>query len=145
MEQRDRDSWAQQRKRAIAAHAADQQQRSAAEARQAAALIADFVATAHQQGLAAQPLVARPHRGWGHYRTGLHGWYLKSDHSLAVGTDGNLYLLTVPPSLRARVAGVQLTPAQPRLVIGAGGRDGESIPLAVLLERRLSDARPQHS
>ncbi|MFV2019044.1 hypothetical protein [Micromonospora sp. LOL_023] len=143
MDRRDQDDWARQRKRAIAAHAADQRQRSAAEARQAVALIASFVATAHEQGIAAHRLVARPHRGWGHYRTGLHGWYLKSDHSLAVGTDGNLYLLTVLPSLRARMAGVQLTPAQPRLVIGAGGRDGESIPLAVLLERRLSDAGAQ--
>lgn len=141
MEQRDPDSWARQRKQAIAAHAADQQQRSAAEARQAAALLADFVSAAREQGVTADRLVARPHRGWGGYRTGLHGWYLKSDRSMAVGTDGNLYLLTVPPSLRARVTGVRLTPARPRLVIGAGGRDGESIPLATLLERRLSDSR----
>ena len=143
MEQRDQDSWARQRKQAIAAHAADQQQRSAAEARQAATLIAEFVAAARKQGVAAERLVARPHRGWGHYRTGLHGWYLKADRSMAVGTDGNLYLLTVPPSLRARVAGVRLAPAQPRLVIGAGGRDGESIPLAALLERRLSQGTPR--
>ncbi|WFE29684.1 hypothetical protein O7623_11065 [Solwaraspora sp. WMMD791] len=134
----DEQDWARQRQRAIAAHAADQHQRGTAEQRQAAAQVADFVAAARDRGLTPQPLTARPHRGWGRYRTGLYGWYLKSDRSLAVGTDGNLYLLEVPASLRGRIVGAQVTPMRPRLVIGAGGRDGESIPLAILLERRLA-------
>ncbi|MFV2105458.1 hypothetical protein [Micromonospora sp. LOL_015] len=132
------DDWARRRRQAIAAHEVAQRQLQAAEADEAAALLARFVAEAARRGFAPVPLTARPYRGWGRCRTGLHGWYLKADRSLAVGTDHNLYLLSVPPSLRARLVGVRLAPARPRLVIGAGGRDGESIPLATLLDRRLA-------
>ncbi|WFE21300.1 hypothetical protein O7621_26210 [Solwaraspora sp. WMMD937] len=138
MGQRDQQDWARQRRQAIAAHAADQQRRRASEALQAADLLAEFVAAARRHGIAAQHLSAQPHHGRGRYRTGLHGWYLKSDRTLAVGTDGNLYLLTVPASLRSRLTGVRVSSMEPRLVIGAGGRDGESIPLATLLDRRLA-------
>ena len=58
------------------------------------------------------------------------------------GTDGEFYVLTVPSSLRARFAGAEVTPSLPRLVIGAGGGDGETFPLAQLLERRLDAGVP---
>ena len=43
----------------------------------------------------------------------------------------------MPSSLRARITGAEVEPSVPRLVIGAGGRDGETMSLAELLERRL--------
>ena len=58
--------------------------------------------------------------------------------SVAVGTDGEFYLLTVPDSVRGRVTGVTLAPAQPRLVVGEGARDGERISLSELLDLRLA-------
>ncbi|MDG4764982.1 hypothetical protein O7632_12860 [Solwaraspora sp. WMMD406] len=134
------DDWADRRQRAIAAHDAAQRQRRAVEARDAARLLTDFVRAAALHDIAPVPLVARPYRGWPRYRTGLHGWYLKADRSLAVGTDGQLYLLSVPPSLRAWLFGARIAATEPRMVIGAGGRDGESIPLADLLKRLLGSA-----
>lgn len=52
----------------------------------------------------------------------------------AVDADGLLYLLTVAASLRTRLLGADPRPQPPPLVIGAGGRDGESLPLR---DRRL--------
>ncbi|MFY1637148.1 hypothetical protein ACN27F_28400 [Solwaraspora sp. WMMB335] len=141
MERRDRagdDNWVRQRHQAITAHDAARRRRQAKEAREASALLTDFVGEARRTGLATQPLTARPHRGGARYRTGLRGWYIKVDRSLAVGTDGNLYLLSVPASMRGWLTGVRVTPIEPRLVIGAGGRDGESVPLAALLDQRLT-------
>jgi hypothetical protein len=129
--------WREQRARAVAAHAADRERRAAAEAERARRLVAEFAQAALARGLPTEPLVARDYRGKGRYRTGLRGWYLRSDGGLAVGTDGRFYLLTVPPSLAGRLRGVTLTPQTPRLVIGEGGRDGERIELRHLLERRL--------
>jgi hypothetical protein len=57
---------------------------------------------------------------------------------VAVGSDGEFYVLAVPASLRARLRGAAVEPSEPRLVIGAGGGDGESVPLAELLQRRLA-------
>ena len=56
---------------------------------------------------------------------------------MAIGTDGEFYLLTVPASLRARLRGVDLTPSDPPLQVGRSAVDGESISLAELLQRRL--------
>jgi hypothetical protein len=57
---------------------------------------------------------------------------------MAVGADGGFYVLAVPASLRARLCGAVVQPSEPRLVVGAGGGDGESVPLRELLERRLT-------
>ena len=59
---------------------------------------------------------------------------------MAVGTDGEFYLLTVPASLRARVRGADLAPSDPPLVLGKGARDGESIDLADALAIALGEA-----
>jgi hypothetical protein len=130
--------WARQRGRAIAAHAAERERQEAAETERARGLVAGFARAARDRGLALQPLVARGYRGTARYRTGLRGWYLRADHDLAIGDDGEFYILTVPGSLRARLTGVAVAPARPRLVIGEGGRDGERISLAELLDRRLA-------
>ncbi|MGA8114643.1 MAG: hypothetical protein WCA46_13340, partial [Actinocatenispora sp.] len=133
----ERARWQEQRQRAISVHAEAQRQRESSEARQARDLVAGFARRATERGLRPTPLQARAFNGRARYRTGLHGWYLKPDRSLAVGTDGEFYILAVPASVRARVTGAHLTPGQPRLTIGEGARDGESIPLRTLLQLRL--------
>jgi hypothetical protein len=100
-------------------------------------LIAEFVREATARGLRVTALTARSCRGGGPYRTGRRGWYLSPDRTLAVGTDAEFYVLTVPASLRARFTGVEVQPHDPRLTVGEGARDGESIPLRTLLRMRL--------
>jgi hypothetical protein len=131
------ESWRERRDHAFARHAAEDRRRREAEAREARELLAEFVREAQQRGLPPSRLTARAYHGRASYRTGLRGWYLRADRSLAVGTDGELYLLAVPASLRARLTGATLQPQRPRLVVGEGGRDGESIPLRTLLRARL--------
>jgi hypothetical protein len=133
----ERAAWDEQRRQAVAGHAAALEADRAAEADQAAALLADFVARAAERGLAPAVLSARSFDGRATYRTRLRGWYLKSNRSVAVGADGRYYALTVPSSLRARFTGAEVEPSPPRLVVGAGGGDGETMPLAQLLRRRL--------
>lgn len=129
-------AWREQRQRIATVHAAAEEQRRVAEAAQARALIEEFVLAARARGLAPCRLTARGYDG-ARYRTALRGWYLRRDRTIAVGTDGAFYILTVPTSLRSRIAGVTPRPDQPRLVIGQGGRDGDSIPLDTLLRLRL--------
>ncbi len=133
----DRAAWTEQRRQAIAGHAAALEAGRAAEAREAAALLDDFVRRAAARGLEPRPLHARTFDGRATYKTHVRGWYLKSNRSVAVGEDGEYYVLTVPASLRARFAGADLSPSMPRLIVGAGGGDGETVPLAQLLDRRL--------
>src|SRR5687768_4612116 len=134
----DQAEWHRRRHHAVTVHAEAQERLRAGEVAQARALVADFVRRARERGLATEPLVARAYSGRGRYRTGLRGWYLKADRSIAVAEDGTFHLLTVPESLRARITGVPLRGDDPPLVVGRGGRDGESIPLATLLEQALS-------
>jgi hypothetical protein len=132
-----RDGWAEQRRRAVAAHAAAQAAARSAEAATASALLADFVREAANRGLRPQALRARSLSGRATYRTRLRGWYLRADRSVAVGEDGRFYVLSAPASWRARWTGAELRPSEPRLVLGAGGGDGEAVPLDQLLRRRL--------
>jgi hypothetical protein len=129
--------WAARRNRAVAAHAADLARREAAEAARAAQMLREFVGAARERGLAPVPLTARSYSGRGRYRTKQRGWYLSTDETMAVGEDGQFYLLTVRGSLAARFTGVDVAPATPRLVLGEGGRDGERIPLRTVLDRLL--------
>ena len=133
----ERAAWHEQRRQAVAGHAAAFEAGRAAEAEQAAALLADFVRQAGERGLTPVVLSAKSFDGRSTYRTKLRGWYLKRNRSVAVGADGEYYVLTVPPSLRARFSGADIPPSVPRLVVGAGGGDGETFPLAELLQRRL--------
>lgn len=133
----DRAAWHEQRRQAVAGHAAALEAGRAAEAEQAGELLAGFVRRAAERGLPPGKLSARSFDGRATYRTHLRGWYLKANRSVAVGEDGRFYILTVPAALRARFAGAEISPSTPRLVVGAGGGDGETMPLARLLERRL--------
>ncbi len=119
------------------AHAEAAAREREAEQAEAAELVARFAAEALRRGLRAGRLTATGHDGRGRYRTRITGWYVDRAHSRAVDTDGRFYLLTVPPGLRARLLGADPPPSPPPLVVGRGGRDGESVPLATLLSRRL--------
>ncbi|GAA4704540.1 hypothetical protein [Phytohabitans rumicis] len=138
MDTDDQAAWRERRRLAVAAHAAADERRRAAEAAEARQLVDDFVRRARAAGVPTAALVARAYTGRARYRTGLHGWYLKADRSMAVAADGSFYLLSVAPSFWARFTGVTLVPQDPPLVVGRGGKDGESIPLTVLLDRALS-------
>jgi hypothetical protein len=104
-------------------------------------LLLDFVQAARDRGLTPVPLEARARTGRATYRTGLTGWYLKRNRTVGVDTAGDFYVLSAPASLGARLTGVTLVPSDPPLVVGAGGRDGESIPLDELLTLRLQGGK----
>jgi hypothetical protein len=107
-----------------------------AESKQAQVLIERFVADAKARGIAPQPLRATLYSGKS-VKTDKVGWYLRKNESLAIGDDGSYYVMTVPGGLRERLSGVKLKASPPPLVIGKGGRDGESGDLAEFLRWRL--------
>lgn len=118
-------------------HAEALERRRLAESARARVLLAEFVQTARARGVAPVPLRAHSYDGRHRYRTPHTGWYLRRDEKVAVGTDGEYYVLGVPTSLRAQLRGTTLTPQDPPLVIGAGGKDGESLDLPDALARAL--------
>lgn len=130
------EEWRVRRREAAAAQAARFDERQAAEHARAAELLARFVAVAREQ-LPAEPLRVRGYGGRGSTATPLRGWYLRRDQSVGVDVTGNFYVLTAPLSLLDRVRGLTPDPTPPPLVIGAGGKDGESIDLVDALERLL--------
>jgi len=138
------DEWRSKRDDAVAKHAAAAARARAAETEQARALITDFAAEARRRDLPPQKLTALAYNGRSRYRTGLRGWYIHPDRSLAVGLDGEFYVLGVPASLRSRILGAQLRPQDPMLIIGKGAKDGESISLRELLHRRLAANTADH-
>lgn len=134
----DADRRRQERGARAAEVGAAQERRRARESEQAQALLDRFVDDALAAGLPTEELTARPWSGRGRYRTGLVGWYLRSDRSLGVGTDGHYYVLTVAPRRFGRRRRLTLSPTPPPLQVGEGARDGESIALAALLQMRLA-------
>ena len=88
-------------------------------------------------GPAPVELRARSYDGRSRFRTPLRGWYLRRDESVAVDVDGEFYVLTAPSSLAARFRGVTPAASDPPLVLGAGGKDGESLDLVQALDRVL--------
>jgi hypothetical protein len=107
-----------------------------AESKQAQVLIDRFVIEARERGIAPHPLKATLYSGQS-VKTDKVGWYLRKNQSLAIGDDGSYYILTVPGGLRERLTGVKLKPSPPPMVVGKGGRDGESGDLAEFLRWRL--------
>lgn len=85
------------------------------------------------------PLRARPYTGSGTIRTRLRGWYLKHDRTLAVDTEGGYFVMRVDGSLLTRLRGATPEPDLAPLVVGRGGKDGESFDLDQLLQMRLED------
>ena len=107
-----------------------------AESKQAQVLIDRFVANARERGIAPIPLRATLYSGQS-VKTDKVGWYLRKNQSLAIVEDGSYYVLTVPGGWRERLSGVKLKPSPPPMVVGKGGRDGESGDLAEFLRWRL--------
>ncbi|MEP7053618.1 MAG: hypothetical protein ABI912_00030 [Actinomycetota bacterium] len=132
------DPWTDRRRHAATEHAAAHRRERAVDGERARSVVADFVQAAIRLGIAPAPLRARGYDGRSTYRTRLRGWALHTDGRMAVGTDGEFYLLTVPTSWWAHVVGVHLEPHDPPLQIGRGAGDGESIALSELLDRRLA-------
>lgn len=132
------DDWAARRGDAAAEQVARLDRERATETAEARRLVEDFVSAAKAAGLPAVPLTAAAMNGRSRYRTGLTGWYLKRNGSVAVGEDGHYYVMSAPTSLASRITGTTPRPTDPPLVVGRGGRDGESIPLADLLALRLA-------
>jgi hypothetical protein len=118
-------------------HREAHRRRSQEESARAQVLVDRFVARARQSGLATEKLTARPWSGRGRYRTGVDGWYLRTNRSIGVGTDGKYYVLVVPPVRFGRWRRVHVEPTAPPLQVGEGARDGESIALEALLQLRL--------
>jgi len=110
--------------------------RARSESLQAQKLIDEFVVTAKAKGIAPHPLRAKLYSGQP-VKTDKVGWYLRKNQSVAIGDDGSYYVLAVPGGLRERLSGVKLTPSPPPLVVGEGGRDGETAALADFLRWRL--------
>lgn len=102
-------------------------------------LIDDFVERATGQGLPTSRLVANLLGSGAQVRTDRKGWYIRANHSVAVGTDGSFFVLTVPGGWRERLTGVRLKPQPPPLIVARGGRDGESGELVAFLERTLAE------
>jgi hypothetical protein len=107
-----------------------------AESRKAQQLIDGFLVEARAAGIAPEPLKATLYTGQS-VKTDKRGWYLRKNQSVAIGEDGAYYILTVPGGWGERLRGVKLTPTPPPLVVGKGGRDGETGDLAEFLRARL--------
>lgn len=131
------DEWAEQRAEAVRVQAERLLARQDAEHLQAEAMLREFAATARTAGLAPVPLRVRGYGGRGTARTPLTGWYLRVDRTAGVSTDGDFYVLTGPIGLLDRVRGTRPLPHRAPLTLGAGGKDGDSLPLADALERLL--------
>ncbi|MGA4506646.1 hypothetical protein ACQB6R_13940 [Propionibacteriaceae bacterium G1746] len=106
------------------------------ESARAQKLVDEFVAEARRRAIATQPLVASTLDGHT-VKTDKVGWYIRANRSVAVGDDGQYYVLTVPAGFMARLRGVKLEPSPPPLVVGRGGRDGDSGDLSSFLAWRL--------
>lgn len=107
------------------------------EARAAQELIDDFLLRVRGRGIAPERLQATQLDGRV-VRTDKVGWYLDKKRSVAIGEGGEWYVLVVPSSALSRFTGVRLEASPPEMVVGRGGRDGESGDLAEFLERVLS-------
>jgi hypothetical protein len=107
------------------------------ESLQAQKLIDAFVAAAKAKGLVPHRLRATLYGGQS-VKTDKIGWYIRKNESVAVGEDGSYYVLAVPGGLRERFSGVKLKSSPPPLIVGKGGRDGDTGDLADFLKLRLA-------
>jgi hypothetical protein len=108
-----------------------------AEAAKAQPLIDQFVRDAKAAGIKPEPLRAILFNGK-RVKSDKTGWYIRKNESIAVGEDGGYYKLTVPGGFKERLTGVKLKPSPPTLVVGKGGKDGETGDLSEFLRRRLA-------
>ncbi len=101
-------------------------------------LVDEFVATAAARGLQPEPLRALLMDGT-RVKSDQVGWYINKSQTLAIAPDARFFKLLTTGGRFARFTGVKLTPSPPPLVVGRGGRDGETGDLKDFLERTLDD------
>ena len=132
----DDSGWAESRRQAAGQWARMLQERQNAEYARAARIVDLFLQVARNDGLEAVPLRVRGYSG-GTARTQLHGWYLRSDGTVGIDTEGRFYILSMPLSLGQRLRGVRPESQPVPMTIGEGGRDGDVVPLRFALNRLL--------
>ena len=88
----DDSGWAESRRQAAGQRARMLQERQNAEYARAARIVDLFLQVARNDGLEAVPLRVRGYSG-GTARTPLHGWYLRSDGTVGIDTEGRFYIL----------------------------------------------------
>lgn len=130
-------AWRAKRSADAKAQADAHRTRREAESDEARILVRQFAKDALVAGLKPHALRAYAYDTRANYRTQLKGWRLQRSGLLAVSVDGEFYNLSVPSSRRALFTGVRLEPADPPMIVGLGGPDGTSMPLAELLALRL--------
>lgn len=101
-------------------------------------LIDEFVATAAARGLNPEPLRALLMDGT-RVKSDQVGWYINKGQTLAIAPDGRFFKLLTTGGRFARFTGVKLTASLPPMVVGRGGRDGETGDLKDFLDRALDD------
>jgi len=104
------------------------------ESARAQRLIDEFIARVTPLNLPTEPLQAKLLSG-PTVRTDQSGWYLRNDRSVAIGPNGEYYVLVVPGGWAERFRGVRLKPSPPPLIVAKGGRDGESGDMAFYLDK----------
>lgn len=129
--------WREQRSRAAAEHAAALERRRKNENAAVQQLIDAFVTVALREGLPTERFVVQGFGGRGRARSDVEGWLLRRDGKMGLGTDGQMYRLTAQLSVLDRFRTVAPEVVDPPRVIGAGGRDGDSISLEDVLRRLL--------
>lgn len=138
------EDWARQRRAAAEVHADRLERKKRAEQERADRLLREFAAAARGR-LPVERLRVQGYGGRGSATSDVDGWYLRTDRAAGVGTEGDFYILTAPLGLRERLRGVRLAPSPPPMVLGAGGRDGDSIDLPDALDRLLPGWRDDDS
>lgn len=131
------EGWAAQRSAAAAEHLSRLAAKQEAAHREAEGLLERFAAAACARGLPTEPLRVQGYRPGRSARTRLTGWYLRNDRKAGLDTRGRFYLLSVPLTWWDRIRGYTPAHRHPPLVLGSGGRDGDSLPLEVALQRLL--------
>ena len=112
-----------------------------AEANAAQVQLDAFVAKLREASVPAEPLMDTLLNG-SRVKTDKLGWYLNNAQTLAVGPDGTYYQLVTTGGPLARFTGVSVRPGTPTMVIGRGGRDGETGDLADFIDRALARYLP---
>lgn len=128
------DDWASGRREAAEELQRRLEERKRLESEKAQAIIDAFLASAQTDAVPPEPLMVKGRSG-GRAKTTLRGWYLKTDNSVAVATDGRFYVLTADLGLRERLRGYTPKPTPPPLIVGEGGGDGETIDMTDALQR----------
>lgn len=137
--QADAKTWSQQRAAVIAAQERALEHARRTEHEKATAILREYIERFEAAGIAPQPLRALPYKGSGTIRTPLRGWYLKQDRTIGVDTRARYYILRADGGLITRLRGAEIEPVDAPLVVGRGGRDGETFDLRELLEMRLQE------